>query len=81
LKKQVVIRPPVKKRQTHHITYNPEWTVELTGWQHKVVTHMQRLNPTMENINQATSFLNAVVYEWQRLHFEYAKAKKGNLNP
>ena len=22
--------------QKHHITYKPEWTVELTGWEHIV---------------------------------------------
>lgn len=69
------------RKQRHHITYNPEWIVELTGWQHKVVTHLQNMKATQENINQVTGFMNAVIYEWQRLHYQYYEAKKGNLNP
>jgi len=73
--------PKITRKQRHHITYTPEWIVPLTGWQHKAVTHLQNMKATQDNINQVTGFVNAVIYEWQRLHYQYYEAKKGNLNP
>lgn len=56
--------------QTHHITYEPEWTVELKGWQHKAVTLMQRLNPTAENYANVINFQTAINHEVNRIRKE-----------
>jgi hypothetical protein len=67
--------------QDHHITYKPEWTVSLTGYQHLVVTRMQRLKPTATNYAQAISFLHAVMYECNRLRCLLDRIEDKNTNP
>ena len=67
--------------QKHHITYSPEWIVPLTGWQHKVITHMQRMKPTETNELKARNFVHAVIYEWQRISAQLAEIEQRNLNP
>ncbi len=53
------------RMQTHHIEYKPdEWTVDLPGHMHKVVTIIQRTNPTMERYAVLTGFLHAITYIW-----------------
>lgn len=53
--------------QKHHITYEPEWIVELNGWQHKAITTMQRSKATPQNYAKAIGFLHAVMYEVNRM--------------
>ena len=67
--------------QTHHIIYDPEWKVELNGWQHKVITHLQRLKPTNKNYAQVTGFVHAVIYEWNRIRCQLDRIEDKNINP
>ena len=67
--------------QKHHIQYDPEWIVELDGWQHKVVTHLQRMKPTGKNYAAATNFMHAVVHEWNRIRCRLDREKMDNMNP
>ena len=68
-------------KQRHHITYKPAWIVELTGWQHKVITYIQRLKPTRTNYAAVTNFMHAVCHEWQRLRYQLDEIEKRNENP
>ena len=67
--------------QKHHIQYNPPWIVPITGWQHKVLTYMQRMKPTKTNELKARNFAHAVLYEWQRISAQLAELEERNLNP
>ena len=68
-------------KQKHHITYSPEWIVELNGWQHKVITHIQRLKPTQKNYEQVLGFHHALSHELNRIAYQLYEARKDNLNP
>ena len=68
-------------KQRHHITYDPAWTVELNGWQHKVITFIQRMRPTQENYAAVTNFVHALVYEWSRIRCQLDQAEDKNENP
>ena len=46
--------------QKHHITYKPEWTVELTGWEHKIITHIQRRKAGGENYAATANLMHAL---------------------
>ena len=54
----------------HHITYDPEWIVEINGIQHRALMAIQRMNATPENYARLTNFVHAVVYEWNRIRQE-----------
>lgn len=56
-----------KRTQMHHIRYDPEWTVELTGQMHRVITTLQNTNPSPEQYARITNFVHSVVEEWQRM--------------
>ena len=70
-----------RKKQGHHITRDPEWIVPLNGWQHKVVSIMEHLNATEENLQASIHFQNAVNHQVLRLTYQLYAARKGNLNP
>lgn len=54
----------------HHITYEPEWIVELNGLQHKTMTTIQRTNASPEKYAALTNFMHAVAHEWNRMRQE-----------
>ena len=56
--------------QTHHISYDPEWTVDIKGTMHKCLTLIQRTNPTPGQYAILTGFVHAVMYEWNRYRME-----------
>lgn len=53
--------------QTHHISYTPEWTVELNGDMHRVVTTVKRMRATPENYVVVTNLVHSLVAEWNRI--------------
>ena len=67
--------------QKHHITYKPEWTVELNGWEHKAISIIQKKKATGKNYAAVTNFLHAVAHEWNRIRCQLDREKEGNLNP
>lgn len=54
------------RTQTHHITYDPEWTVELQNYQHKVITILQNSIPTEERYMWLNDFVHALTWEYNR---------------
>lgn len=54
----------------HHITYDPEWIVELNGLEHKLITTMQRTKASPEKYARWTNMLHAFVAEWNRMRME-----------
>ena len=52
---------------THHITYKPEWTVDITGQMHRLLTTIQRTRTTEEQYARITGFIHALVHEWNRM--------------
>ena len=71
----------VRKKQGHHITRTPEWIVPLNGWQHKVITIMEKLNATEKNYQDSLGFFHAVSHQLNRIAYQLYEARKGNLNP
>ena len=67
-------------KQKHHITRDPEWIVELNGWQHKAIAIVERLNPTEANYRSTLNFYHALAYQLNRIAFQLYEARKGNLN-
>ncbi len=70
--------------QKHHIVYKndhqEDWTVEINGWQHKVVTQLQRMKATHTNYAAVTNFVHAVIHEWQRIRYQIDIMEDRNLN-
>lgn len=56
-----------RRAQMHHIRYEPDWTVELTGQMHRVITTIQNTNPSPEQYARITNFVHSIVEEWQRM--------------
>lgn len=56
--------------QIHHITYKPEWKLELQYMMHKTITSIQRTKGTGEQYAILTNFLHALTYEWNRMRQE-----------
>ena len=71
----------VRKKQGHHITRTPEWIVDLNGWQHKVITIIEKLTPTQANYEATLNFHHALQHQLNRIAYQLYEARKGNLNP
>jgi hypothetical protein len=48
---------------THHISYDPEWTVEVPGYFHRTITYITRMKDTEENYAMCVSMLHALMHE------------------
>ena len=46
--------------QKHHITYDPEWIMELTGWEHKAITVAQSRKASGKNMAKTTAMMHAL---------------------
>ena len=56
--------------QTHHIEYDPDWTVDIGAYMHKCITVIQRSGTTEERYAILTGFMHALAYEWNRMRRE-----------
>ena len=54
----------------HHITYEPEWCVELQQYHHKCVSIIQRTGATEERYALLTNFMHSLAHEWNRMREE-----------
>jgi hypothetical protein len=54
----------------HHITYSPDWVVEINGIQHRTLMAIQSMKATEENYAKLTNFMHAVAWEWNRIRQE-----------
>ena len=52
--------------QTHHISYDPEWTVELQNYQHRCISIIQHATPTQERYAGLINFLHSLMWEANR---------------
>jgi len=61
----------VAKINRHHPDYSyPDWTLELTGQQHRVITVIQNTKSSPEQYARLTNFIHALVVEWTRMRRE-----------
>jgi len=58
------------KIQGHHITYKPEWIVELTGHSHRCISVIQNTKATPEQYARLVNFQHAVTFECNRMRQE-----------
>jgi hypothetical protein len=49
-----------KIMQGHHITNNPEWVVELNGWEHKAISTVQRRKASAQNYAKTANLMHAL---------------------
>lgn len=56
--------------QLHHITYKPEWTVELNMLMHRTISRIQQTKATSQAFADVTNLMHAVTYEWNRMRME-----------
>ena len=54
------------KLQTHHISYDPEWTVEIQAYQHRCISIIQNTKPTLERYSILVNFVHALNWEVNR---------------
>lgn len=61
--------------QDHHVTYDPEWTVELNMLMHRAISRIQITRATDQQYADITNFLHAISYEWNRMRMELDTGK------
>ena len=58
------------RMQGHHITYTPEWKVDLNMLMHRTISRIQITKATTQQYADVTNFLHALSYEWNRMRKE-----------
>jgi len=56
--------------QRHHITYEPEWTVDLTNQMHRCISRIQSTRATPEQYARVVNFMHSVTFECNRMRAE-----------
>lgn len=56
--------------QQHHVTYDPEWMLEITLQQHQCISRIQSTKATPEQYAHLVNFLHAVSFECNRMRME-----------
>lgn len=56
--------------QKHHITYRPEWVVELKQSWHRVISRIQITRATPEQYRLLVNFHHAIAHELNRMRRE-----------
>jgi hypothetical protein len=56
--------------QKHHITYDPEWMVEMWMLLHRGISRIQQTKATPQSYADLTNFMHAVCWEWNRQRME-----------
>ena len=56
--------------QDHHITYAPEWVVELNMLMHRTISRIQITKATPQAYADLTNFMHSLSYEWNRMRQE-----------
>lgn len=56
--------------QKHHITYRPEWVVELKQSWHRVISRIQITKATEEQYRLLVNFQHAITHECNRMRKE-----------
>ena len=58
------------KLNNHHVSYDPEWTVQVGYQEHKVLTNIQRSNATEELYARVENLMVALTHEKNRIRME-----------
>ncbi len=61
--------------QNHHITYEPEWVVEVNMLMHRCISRVQITKATPWQYAGLTNFLHAVTFEHNRMRQELDTGK------
>lgn len=56
--------------QQHHISYEPEWQVELTMQMHRCISRIQITKATTEQYARLTNYIHSLTDEWNRMRKE-----------
>lgn len=56
--------------QKHHISYDPEWFVEVNMLQHRAISRIQITKATPQAYADLTNFMHTVSVEWNRMRME-----------
>ena len=56
--------------QGHHITYEPEWVVDLTNQMHRCISRIQNTRATPEQYARLINFQHAISFEANRMRCE-----------
>lgn len=56
--------------QRHHITYNPEWIVEVNMLMHRCISRVQITKATPQQYADLVNFQHAVTFEVNRMRQE-----------
>ncbi len=56
--------------QNHHITYEPEWTVEVNMLMHRTISRIQITKATAQQYADVINFQHAVTFEANRMRQE-----------
>jgi len=67
--------------QKHHITYEPEWIVEIPARWHREITFIQRRKATPEFEYHLRNLIMALNHELNRVNLQLYQAYSRNMNP
>ena len=67
--------------QKHHITYEPEFIVQLWARWHREITFIQNTKATPEFERLLKNFVIALQHEWHRVNFQLYELDSKNTNP
>ena len=54
----------------HHLSYDPEWTLDIQMSWHKVISRIQQTKATPEFYADLTNFVHSLTYEWNLKRME-----------
>jgi len=70
------------RMQGHHISYDPEWVVDIGMLMHRTISRVQITKATPTVYADLTNFMHAVTYEWNRVRKELdIDGDQRNLKP
>lgn len=64
----------------HHITYEPEFIVEIWARWHREITFIQRTKATPEFERLLKNFMMSLQHEWARVCFQLFEIDSRNTN-
>lgn len=69
------------KLNKHHITYDPEWIVEIQARWHREITFIQKTKATPEFERILKNFMMSLQHEYHRVCFQLFEIDQKNINP
>jgi hypothetical protein len=69
------------KINRHHITYNPEWVVEVWARHHREITIVQGWKANEQNRKHLHNFIQSLSHEYNRICLQLYQVESRNINP